>query len=155
MNCPNIVGEIDIDSFERALHLLERFFAEEGFGTPPEKMRSALSTMITSPAGAVFLAWRDDEAVGVATVTTSVGLEYGLSAEIDDLYVLPEARGRGVAGALIEAACDWCRQRGVSAVLVTVTPEGDAEHDLSGFYRHHGFTNRGRVILERALGADG
>lgn len=82
------------------------------------------------------------------------GIEYGLSAELDDLYVLPEARGAGVAGGLLEAICAWCRQKGWTALLVTVTPDGEAHHHLSRFYQRRGFARTGRVILERALCQD-
>ncbi len=147
------IQQAGVESFETALCLLERFFREEGFSTPVQEMRTSLHAMMAGPSSAVFLAWRGHEAVGVATVTTSVGIEYGRSAELEDLYVLPEVRGSGVASALIEAVCAWCRERGVSAVLVTVTPEGEAEHNLLDYYERRGFTNTGRVILERALTA--
>jgi GNAT superfamily N-acetyltransferase len=146
------IQEVGSESFETAFCLLERFFREEGFSTPAQEMRTSLRAMTTAPSSAVFLARRGHEAVGVATVTTSLGLEYGRSAELEDLYVLPEERGRGVASALIEAVCAWCRERGVSTVLVTVTPEGDTEHKLLDYYERRGFANTGRVILERALG---
>lgn len=107
--------------------------------------------MLTSESSAVFLARWGEEAQGVATVTTSVGVEYGCAAEIDDLYVLPQARGRGVASALIEAVCAWCRERGCTTILVTVTPEGEAAHGLMGFYQRRGFVHMGRVILECSL----
>jgi len=141
----------DSDSFEAALCLLERFFCEEGFSTRTQEMRASLHNMITASDSAVFLAWRGTEPVGVATVTTSVGVEYGRSAELEDLYVLPAERGKGVASALIEAVCAWCREMGVSAVLVTVTPEGEEEHKLLGYYQRRGFLNTRRLILERTL----
>lgn len=138
-------------SFEAAYRLLDRFFLEEGFNAPAQQTRASLWTMVSGPGSAVFLAHRDQQAVGVATVTTSVGLEYGRSAELGDLYVLPEERGSGVASALIEAVCTWCSEQQVSVVLVTVTPEGEGEHGLTDFYRRRGFAATGRVILERAL----
>jgi aminoglycoside 6'-N-acetyltransferase I len=145
------IQEVGVKSFETAFGLLERFFREEGFSTPVEEMRTTLHTMMTAPICAVFLAWRGKEAVGVSTVTTSVGIEYGRSAELEDLYVLPEQRGSGVASALIEAVCAWCSQKGVSVVLVTVTPEGETEHKLLDYYLRRGFTNTRRIILERTL----
>jgi GNAT superfamily N-acetyltransferase len=146
------IGEAGVELSETAFRLLERFFREEGFHTPAQQMRASLHTMITAPGSAVFLAWRGQQAVGVATVTASVGIEYGRSAELEDLYVLPEARESGVASALIEAICAWCDERGVSAVLVTVTPEGERAHKLVEYYQRRGFANTGRVILERTLG---
>jgi aminoglycoside 6'-N-acetyltransferase I len=148
------IQEVGSDAFEPAFCLLQRFFREEGFDTPVEEMRSSLVEMIAAPNSAVFLAWRGEEAAGVATVTTSVGIEYGRSAELEDLYVKPGVRGCGVATALIEAVCTWCSRAGVTAVLVTVTPEGEADHNLIDYYQRRGFTNTGRVILERALRDD-
>jgi aminoglycoside 6'-N-acetyltransferase I len=146
------IQKAGVDSFDAAFRLLERFFREEGFDTPTEEMRVSLRTMLAAPNSAVFLASRGREAVGVATVTTCAGIEYGLSAELDDLYVLPQARGSGVASALIEAVCNWCSEEGATVVLVTVTPEGEANHKLLDYYQRRGFAHTGRVILERALG---
>lgn len=151
MVTPIDVRKAGVDSFEAAFQLLERFFREEGFDAPAETVRAALRAMLAGPDSAVFLAWHGTEAIGVATVTTSVGIEYGRSAELEDLYVLPEVRGRGVASALIEAICAWCREEGATVVVVTVTPESEAEHNLSDYYQRRGFANTGRVILERTL----
>jgi len=145
------VRKAEADSLDAALHLLQRFFRDEGFHTCAEEMRSSLHRMMIQPNSAVFLAWHGTEALGVATVTTSVGIEYGRSAEIEDLYVLPQARGGGVATELIETACAWCRQERCTAVLITVTPEGEARHDLIEFYGRRGFANTGRIVLERTL----
>ena len=145
------IEKIGIESLDTAFYLLQRFFSEEGFDTPAEKMRSSLSTMLTSRGSALFLARRGEEAVGIATVTTSVGIEYALAAELEDLYVLPHARGSGVASGLIETVCAWCREQGCSTVLVTVTPEGEVAHRLKDFYQQRGFANTHRVILERRL----
>jgi aminoglycoside 6'-N-acetyltransferase I len=152
MTPPIDIRRTEIDEFDEALYLLERFFREAGLDTPAETMRSSLRAMIAGPGSAVFVARLEGKAVGVATVATSEGIEYGRSAELDDLYVLPQARGRGIAGALIEAVCSWCRGQGATVVLVTVTPQGAAEHKLLDYYQRRGFMNRGRLILERALG---
>ncbi len=150
---PTITIQVaDFDTFEKAFYLLERFFLEEGFSTPTQEMRSSLQAMMNAPNSEVFLAWRDEEAVGIATVTSSIGIEYGRSAELEDLYVLPEERGSGVASALIEAVCTWCREQDVSVVLVTVIPEGETKYKLMEYYQQHGFTNTMRVILQREIG---
>jgi aminoglycoside 6'-N-acetyltransferase I len=133
--------------FDVTLPLLVRFFAEEGFQTPPRQIREQLGELLDNPESAVFVAWLDGQAVGVATVTTSRGIEFGLSAEMEDLYVLPEARGSGVGGTLIQAVEDWCRAQGCSVVYVVVTPEGQAAHHLVEYYCARGFEESGRTIL--------
>ena len=142
---------VDVSTFEAAFKLLRRFFSEEGFERPLEEMRSSLWEMIDNPGSVVFVTWDGDEAAGVTTVTTSVGLEYGRSAELEDLYVIPTARGRGIASQMIAAVCDWCSQRDVSVILVTVTPEGESEHNLFDYYQRRGFTHTGRLIMERNI----
>lgn len=127
--------------------LIERFFAEEGFDAPPGQIRRQLLGLLGDEESAVFLAWQNETAVGVATVTTTSGIELGLSAELEDLYVLPQAREQGAGAALIEAVKGWCRGRGCSLVAVVVTPDGQAAHDLIGYYRRRGFVETGRTLL--------
>jgi aminoglycoside 6'-N-acetyltransferase I len=150
---PITIQEVGLESLETALSLLERFFLEEGFSTPTHEMRASLQTMITSPNSAVFLARHDTEAVGVATVNSTVGIEYGRSAELEDLYVPPDERGRGVASTLIEAVCAWCQEKRVNVILVTVTPGGETRHALLDFYQRRGFTNTKRIVMQREIGA--
>lgn len=144
-----------IDDLEPAALLLERFFREEGFGASSRQIREQLSYLLADADSAVFLAWREARAVGVATVTTTRGLELGLSAEMEDLYVLPEARQSGTGQALISAVADWCRRLGCTLVAVVVTPEGQAAHDLLGYYQARGFENTGRTLLFYHLDAKG
>ena len=77
------------------------------------------------------------------TVTTMLYAEWGRMAVIGDLYVLPEHRGCGIARALVEAAVTWSRGQGCSAVEVVMTPEGEASHRLSRFYKALGFAETG------------
>jgi len=127
--------------------LLERFFAEEGFDIPRTQVGDQLVKLIEATESAVFMAQLDELPVGVATVTTSSGIELGLSAELEDLYVLPDARGAGVGSALIGAVKAWCRARGCSLVAVVVTPGGQAAHNLVEYYRGRGFEPSERTLL--------
>ena len=132
---------------DEAFALLRRFFAEEGFATPPERLRERLAVLLADGSSAVFLARRGGAAVGVATVTTTFGLQFGRTAELEDLYVPPHVRGGGIGPALIDAAREWCRREGCAPLAVVVTPEGQAAHDLRGYYRRHGFRESGRTLL--------
>ncbi len=50
---------------EAAFALLKQIFAEEDFATSPERMRKHLESALPEDAGAVFLAWQKEKAVGV------------------------------------------------------------------------------------------
>jgi GNAT superfamily N-acetyltransferase len=130
-----------------ACALLVRFFAEESFSTPAGTIASNLRTMIEDPFSWAAMAWEGDEAVGIATISTNRGVEFGLQGEIGDLYVVPAARGRGIARALVDASLAWCRERGCASVQVVITPEGQDAHDLLGFYNRLGFAPTGRTLV--------
>jgi GNAT superfamily N-acetyltransferase len=60
----------------------------------------------------------------------------GKSAWLDELYVLPEKRGRGIGTALVEEVIARCRASGCAAIDLEV----DQEHqDAERLYSRHGF----------------
>jgi GNAT superfamily N-acetyltransferase len=56
----------------------------------------------------------DDVAVGYARAEVRGGLAY-----LDEMDVLPEHGRRGLGGRLVEAVCEWARERGFPAVTLT------------------------------------
>jgi GNAT superfamily N-acetyltransferase len=140
---------VSATDFAVACALLVRFFAEEGFTTPASEIATNLRAMIDDPFSWAAMAWVGNEVVGITTISTNRGVEFGLQGEIGDLYVLPEARGRGIARALVDASLAWCRARGCAWVQVVITPEGQSAHDLIGFYARLGFAPTGRTLVLR------
>lgn len=49
---------------------------------------------------------------------------------LQDLYTAPEARGQGVARALIAAACDWCKQQGITDIYWHTHESNDVARGL-------------------------
>ncbi len=95
--------------------------------------------------GVVLLAESGSDAVGLALVSRSYGVEFGERAELEDLYVLPDRRGQGWAAGLLGAVEAWGRELGVETLTLVVTAEGDAAHGLSGFYEKQWFRRTGRA----------
>ena len=112
---------------------LEAWVRVDWTATDPHALRFVVDSREISPAAAGF------------------GLEYGWVAELEDLYVLPTERRKGIARRLIDLVVGWAADRGCSAVLVTVTPVGERSHGLSAFYERLGFADRGRRLLERPV----
>ncbi len=85
--------------------------------TPSDRdLRAVFAALAEDPVNeGVQLIARDDEgrAVGFATVywswSTAQAARIGV---LNDLFVTPEARGRGAAEALIAASVEQCQQRG-------------------------------------------
>jgi GNAT superfamily N-acetyltransferase len=138
-----------------AILLLQRFFREEGFDTPDDVIAANTHRMLGLDVCAILQAEEDGVAIGVATVSMDFGIEFGWSAEMGDLYILPEWRGRGVARLIVAAAEDYLRARGAAGYQVTVTPFGEQSHGLRNFYRALGFAEEGRELLYRRLSGKG
>jgi aminoglycoside 6'-N-acetyltransferase I len=132
--------------------LATRFFVEEDFPLPPDGLRERVERYLVMDEHAVFVVRRDHgDPIAFATAAAGFGLEYGWAAELEDLYVVPEERQQGIARALVERIATWARDRGCSALVVTVTPAGERSHTLTAFYEGLGFEGEGRHLLERRL----
>jgi GNAT superfamily N-acetyltransferase len=137
---------VEAHNTEIAVSLLHRFFQEEGFSGDRSIIAVNLDRMRRDDNHWVAVALNKGHFVGIVTVTSILYIEWGRLGEIGDLYVLPEARGNGIARRLVKTAIDWCRARGCSAVEVITTPQGEAAHGLSNFYSRLGFATTGRTI---------
>src|SRR5690606_1225739 len=78
-------------------------------------------------------------APGFALMTLRPSVWYaGPVGYLDELYVVPEHRSRGLGGILLEAAEDVVRERGGELLEINVDA---ADHDTRRFYERHGYTN--------------
>jgi GNAT superfamily N-acetyltransferase len=86
------------------------------------------------PLGAFLVAYRDGEPVGCGGWRTGPGG----AAEIKRMYVVPAARGQGIALALLRALEDSAREAGLTrAILETgvLQPEAIALYGKAGYER--------------------
>ncbi len=137
------------DDAESLLPLIAAFFLEEGIETSLDAQRRNLLTMMAAPDSRILLAQAGSRPIAFATATLTRGIEFGLAAEIEDLYVVPEARGCGLARRLMDQLIDWCERQGAQEIIVVITPEGMEAIDLPAFYRRFGFRDSGRKLLYR------
>lgn len=69
---------------------------------------------------------------------------------VENLYVLPDARGEGIGSSLLAAAERRLREHGADAVALNVMADND---DARRFYRDHGYTPH-RLEVEKSLDAE-
>ncbi|MEV6034707.1 GNAT family N-acetyltransferase [Nonomuraea sp. NPDC052116] len=133
------------------LALAVAFYEEDGFTTPEGDLSVNLTTLITSPAARVAVSEEHGRIIAFAITTTSFGLESGLIAELEDLYVTPEARRRGEANRLIEDSRSWAAELGCSLLEIVIAPNGNDVSHLFAFYGKRGFQDEGRRLLSQPL----
>lgn len=129
----------------------EAFFREDAIAFEPTVLRANLAAMLSDDRAAIWIAITDDDVVmGFASATLTRGVEMGLIAEIEDLYVLPGFRRQGLARQLLEAAIAWAEAQGAQEQFVVITPEAEAEQGLTRFYARYGFSLSDRLAMFRS-----
>jgi ribosomal protein S18 acetylase RimI-like enzyme len=127
--------------------LLKAFFSHEGRVVP--HLGQNVEAILDDPGRGFFTLAGDR---GVATTTIRISAGGGASAEIEEIWVQPSARGQGLGSRLLRAAVAECRRRGIESIELRVTPD-DQELGIPDFYTKLGFSHGGRLIYEY-VGAD-
>ena len=98
-----------------------------------------------------WIARVNDEAVGYLLAVYVYSLEHlGLTAEIDEFFVLPSARSRGIGEGLLRLAEAEFVRRGCTNVALQL---GRGNDRALVFYRAHGYEGRaGYDLLDKMLG---
>jgi GNAT superfamily N-acetyltransferase len=91
----------------------------------PEDFADRLRKAVEAGDVEVLVARAEDQLLGVALLAYRLNVSAGgLFASVEDLYVRPEARRRGVGRALLQAADERCGERGISYVEAQVEEKG-------------------------------
>jgi GNAT superfamily N-acetyltransferase len=93
--------------------------------------------------GKAYLVQQEDEVLGYIILTLGYSLEYrGRDAFIDEFYIRPTHRGKGIGTQTLAFAEDACRELGVRSLHLEVDFENsDAQrlYDRVGYQRHNRF----------------
>lgn len=127
--------------------LLRSFFSHEG--RVVEHLDQNVDAILVDPGRGFFTLAGDR---GLASTTIRISAGGGASAEIEEIWVQPSARGQGMGAKLLRTAVSECRRRGIESIELRVTPD-DQELGIPDFYTKQGFSHGGRLIYEFA-GAD-
>ena len=96
-----------------------------------------LADELMSPASRYWIA-ADESGAPIGYGGVKVG---GDQADVMTIGVAPQARGRGVGRAILDALLDWARQAGAAEIFLDVRPSNEVAITL---YRSRGFEDLGR-----------
>ncbi len=146
---PIEVSPVPGPDLREPLRLLEEWL-RDGFAVP-EPFVAELRRHAEAGDLEVLAARLEGRVVGVLVLALRPNVALGAPfASIEDLYVHPQARRRGVGGALLQAAHDRCRSRNISYL------EAQVEEDVAGaFYAASGYKAEPDVrVFSRSLPID-
>src|SRR5947208_12804456 len=98
------------DDVPQLMRLAREFYDEDGFATTDAELARNFAALFDARDSAhICLAVEDGTGIGFALTTTNLILESGVVAELQDLYVMPAHRRRGVATSLVDDAVRWAK----------------------------------------------
>jgi GNAT superfamily N-acetyltransferase len=130
--------------------LLRDFYTEDGSACDGQA-EAALRALLENPGfGRVFLIFEEGgRAIGYLVVAFGYSLEFrGRDAFVDELYVAPPHRGRGLGREALRVAEDCCREAGVRALHLEVRPDNTKARRL---YAGEGYADRDYYLMTKKL----
>lgn len=141
-----VVASVPATGLAAPLALLEESLRD---GEPvPKRFADRLRKAVEAGDIEILAARTEDRMLGVIVLTYRLNVSVGgLFASIEDLYVRPEARRRGVGRALLEAADERFAAYGVSYLEVQIEDD-----DAEAFYTALGYERETAVrMLSKSL----
>jgi ribosomal protein S18 acetylase RimI-like enzyme len=136
--------------------LMRDFYAEANYSLDQKWAETSFLQLLGhAELGCVWLADCDSVAAGHAVLTLRYTMEHGsLSGYVDDLFVRPEFRRRGIARALLSELLDECKRRSCKSIYVEVADRNVPAIEL---YSQFGLVpfHDGRALFHGALPAGG
>jgi ribosomal protein S18 acetylase RimI-like enzyme len=133
------------------LDLCAEYYAEEGYRWSEAGVRRAFEELLPDPSrGGAWITTLSQHAVGYAVLTLGHSIEYhGRDGFVDEIYVRPTCRRRGVARALLRALEQEAVAAGVRALHLEVERGKEA---VQALYHRLGFEDHDRVLMTKRLG---
>ena len=142
---PRVASADEAGEIARLLHDFNTEFDTPSPGA--DVLAERLRTLLRSPSTFAILAGAPPVAVALVTLRGNVWYD-GHVALLDELYVVPALRARGIGSTVMERLLSMARARSIDAIEINVD-EGDG--DALRFYERHGFGATEPDSGERAL----
>ena len=137
------------------LVLMRQYWTFENIaGFDAAQLSQLLKQIVSQPhLGSVWVARKSEVMVGYLIAVLVFSLEYqGIVAEIDEVFVVPQARGDGIGAALLEIAEATLTSAGCTFIQLQL---GVGNASARAFYGRRGYAPRkGFELLGKALAAD-
>ena len=134
------------EHLDKLTALCAAFHAEEGIELSDEARQQGLAPLLDGlPYGVAYLIGPARAPIGYIVICFGWSVEFGgLDAIIDELYIRPGVRGRGIATEALIALPKALSEGGLRAIHLEVDRDNEKAMNL---YRRAGFQPRDRYIF--------
>jgi len=139
-----------LDDIDRLLPLMRDFYIFERLPYDENLQRKLLADLIQDETlGRLILFEIENELVGYMVLGFGFSLEFrGRDCLIDEFYVAPKHRSKGIGAAAGEITAAFCRKLGIEAVHLEADYDNVRGHE---FYRRLGFKDHQRHLMTKWL----
>lgn len=139
-----------IGDVARLVELMTEFYAESALALPPGPAAAAFEQLLRDDRlGRAWIVESEGREAGYMVLTLGYSMEYGgLRGFVDDFYVRPEFRGRGIGTAALAELRRACLDLGVRALVAEV---GGSDGSAQAAYRKSGLADTGNILMALPL----
>ncbi len=134
------------DDLDRLMALVAAFHSESGIAQDDEIRRNALAPLLDGiPHGCIYLIGPGRAPLGYVILTFGWSVEFGgMDAFVDEIYIRPAVRGRGIATEVLHDLPKALAEAGLTALHLEVDRTNETAQKL---YLRSGFKPRERYML--------
>lgn len=139
--------EADVASL---LDLEGKFYAEESYPFDYDDAHTSIVRLLREPErGRIWVAESEGLLIGYLILTFGYSIEFhGVDALVDELYLEPEARGRGTGTQALALAERTCVELGIRSLHLEVERKRTRAQEM---YRKCGFKDHNRYLMTKLL----
>ena len=136
----------ELNDIDRLLPMMRDFYSFERLPYEEARQRGLISELLGNKNfGRLILFDSENEVVGYMVLGFGFSLEFhGRDCLIDEFYVRPEHRCKGIGRAAVEFAVATCRELGIKAVHLEADHFNVRGHE---FYKRLGFKDHDRHLM--------
>lgn len=141
------------DDLNRVLHYVRAYHEFEGVRLSDEQRTAAINELVSSSdMGRIFLIEVERTTIGYIAVCFGFSIEFvGRDAFIDEMFIVPDYRGRGYGREVLERVKQELKSINVKALHLEVARDN---YKAQRLYRGAGFEDREKYYLMSASLAD-
>lgn len=138
------------EHLDKLLPMVEAFHAEEGLDSSDDSRRAGIEPLLDGiPYGAVYIIGPTRAPIGYVVVTFGWSVEFGgMDGFVDELFIRPAVRGRGLATEVLIELPKTLGQAGIKALHLEVDRQNESAQRL---YQRTRFQPRESYMLMTKL----